>query len=115
LANRRFETDGVDLFVPELGTLINVTREGQIASGEATRLFPFTRKEASDEPRSVVIDPRVAFGRLVLVGTGIPTALVAERYKAGETMEELAKDYERDRVEVEEAVRCELELHSEAA
>lgn len=62
----------------------------------------------SDEPRSIVIDPRVAFGRPVLAGTGIPTALVAERYKAGETMEDLAKDYERDRVDIEEAVRCEL-------
>lgn len=131
LATRRFETDGVDLFVPELGHLINITREGQLAmramlavhlkriewskGGAPSRLFPFTRKDASDEPRSVVIDPHVSFGRPVLVGTGIPTALIAERYKAGETMDELAKDYERERADIEEAVRCELELPTQAA
>ncbi len=131
LATRRFDTDGVDLFVPELGDLINITREGQLAMrellaahlkriewsdrGEPARLYPFTRKDAFDEPRSVVIDPRISFGRPVLVGTGIPTALIAERYKAGETMDELAKDYERDRADIEEAVRCELELHTRAA
>lgn len=131
LATRRFETDGVDLFVPQLGDLINITREGQLAmrelltihlkrierseAGEPSRLYPFTRKDATDEPRSVVIDPRISFGRPVLVGTGIPTALIAERYKAGETMDDLAKDYERDRADIEEAVRCELELHTQAA
>ncbi len=107
LAARRFETDGVDLFVPELGNLINITREGQLAMRDMLA--------ATDEPRSVVIDPHISFGRPVLVGTGIPTALIAERYKAGETMDELAKDYERARADIEEAVRCELELHTQAA
>lgn len=131
LAAHRFETDGIDLFVSKVGELINVSREGQLAmrdmlsahlrriewseKGTAVRLYPFTRKEVTDEPRAVVIDPRIAFGRPVLVGTGIPTAVVAERYKAGESMDELAEDYARGRSEIEEAIRCELELRSEAA
>jgi uncharacterized protein (DUF433 family) len=57
-----------------------------------------------------VIDPRIAFGRPVLVGTGIPTAVVAERYKAGESVDDLAGDYGRDRLEIEEALRCELDV-----
>ena len=72
------------------------------------RLFPFTRRGESNEPKLVVIDPRISFGKPVLVGTGISTATIAERYKAGESIEELARDYERDPNEIQEAIRCEL-------
>ena len=51
-------------------------------------------------------------GERVLVGTGIPTAIVAERYKAGESIDELAEDYGRSRNEIEEAIRCELWLEA---
>ncbi len=104
--------------------LINISQDGRLAirslleahlrriergpSGIPVRLFPLTRKRAHDEPRAVVIDPRVSFGRPVLVGTGIATAVIAERYKAGESVEELAEDYGRQRLEIEEAIRCEL-------
>jgi uncharacterized protein (DUF433 family) len=126
LAEQRFQTDGVDLFVEKFGQLINVTQSGQIAlrelleahlhrvehdhTGAAIRLYPFTRKRELHEPKVVVIDPHISYGRPVLVGTGIATAVVAERYKAGESMDELAEDYGRSRKEIEEAVRCELWL-----
>ena len=126
LAEQRFQTDGVDLFVEKFDQLINVTQSGQIAlrellkahlhrvehdaTGNAVRLYPFTRKRDLHEPKVVVIDPHISYGRPVLVGTGIPTALVAERYKAGESIDELAEDYGRSRNEIEEAIRCELWL-----
>jgi uncharacterized protein (DUF433 family) len=129
LATHRFETDGADLFVSKVGDLINASREGQLAmremlsahlkrvewstTGVAVRLYPFTRKEARDEPKAVMIDPQVGFGRPVLVGTGIPTAIIAERFKAGEQPDELARDYGREPSEILEAIRC--ELPSEAA
>jgi uncharacterized protein (DUF433 family) len=75
-------------------------------------LYPFTRKRQPDEPKVIVIDPRISFGRPVLTGTGIRTAIVAERYKAGESIEELAKDYSREHLEIEEAIRCELSLEA---
>lgn len=128
LADNRLETDGLDLFVSEYGRLINITRAGQIAMrevlenylkrverdprGTAIRLYPFTRKREIDEPRLVVIDPAVSFGRPVLVGTGIPTLAIAERYKAGESVPHLASDYGRSREEIEEAIRCELQLEA---
>ncbi len=128
LAEHRFETDGLDLFIEKYGQLINVSREGQLAikkllqahlkrvehdpAGHAVRLFPFTRKRDAQEPRVVVIDPQISFGRPVLVGTGIPTAVIAERYKAGESIDELAGDYGRGRGEIEEAIRCELWLEA---
>jgi uncharacterized protein (DUF433 family) len=76
------------------------------------RLFPFTRKRQPDEPKAVVIDPYVSFGRPVLAGTGIATAVVAERYKAGESIADLAEDYGRQALEIEEAIRCELSVQA---
>jgi uncharacterized protein (DUF433 family) len=125
LASARFLTDGTDLFVEKYGELISASESGQTAmramlmshlqrvehdeAGMAVRLYPWTRTGNPDEPRTVVIDPQVAFGRPCVAGTGVPTALVAERYKAGESMDELAEDYGLSRSQVEEAVRCELD------
>ena len=78
--------------------------------GLAARLYPFTRQRELVQPKVVMIDPRVSFGRPVSAGTGIRTELIAERYKAGESMDDLARDYDRNRAEIEEAVRCELAL-----
>lgn len=128
LADHRLETDGLDLFVREYGRLINITQSGQMAIreflegylkriernsvGEAVRLYPFTRKRTIDEPRLIVIDPSVSFGRPVLAGTGVPTSAIAERYKAGESVPQLANDYGRSAEEIEEAIRCELQLEA---
>ena len=118
------ETDGCDLFVQKFGQLINISREGQLAmrqllqahlqrierdlSGVALRLYPFTRKRENSEPKFIVMDPYISFGRPVLAGTGIPTSVIADRYKAGESVDQLAHDYGRKRPEIEEAIRCEL-------
>jgi len=86
-------------------------------NGVAIKLFPFIRSTESlteESPKSLVIDPRISFGRPVLVGTEIPTAMLAQRYKAGESIDELAKDYDFDRLQVEEAIRCELSLYQAA-
>lgn len=128
LAEERFATDGVDLFVHKYGELINVSRDGQLAikslleaylrridrdpQGVARRLYPFTRKRSVEEPKAIVIDPYISFGRPVLAGTGIATSVVAERYKAGDSIEQLCSDYGRKRLEIEEAIRCELELEA---
>ena len=126
LIDQKFETDGMDLFVSAFEKLISVTKEGQLAMREmisaylkrverdehgiASRLYPFTRKRDLNEPRLIVIDPEISFGRPVIVGTGIATSAVAERFKAGESLEELAKDYGCDPEKIQEAVRCELQL-----
>ncbi len=81
-------------------------------SGLPVRLYPFTRERKADEPKVIVIDPSISFGRPVLVGTGIATTIIAQRYKAGESVGELAEDYGRSRSEIEEAIRCELWLEA---
>ncbi len=61
----------------------------------------------SDEPRLVVIDPEIAFGRPALSQSGVPTDVIAERFRAGESIGELSQDYGRPVFEIEEALRCE--------
>lgn len=123
LADQQFETDGLDLFVQKYGELINITRDGQLAmrnvlqsflkrvkrdaQGSPVKLYLFVHG-AMDEPFAVVVDPAVSFGRPVLEGTGIPTSVLAERFKAGDSPEELAEDYGRPRKEIEEAIRYEF-------
>lgn len=124
LARERFLTDGVDLFIERYGSLINASKSVKTElkdafnahleriepddTGLAIKLYPFTRSHEEDNPRFVVVDPRIAFGRLVIVGTGISTRVLAERYQAGESIDELAYDYDCDRLMIEEAIRCEL-------
>jgi uncharacterized protein (DUF433 family) len=121
----QFETDGVDLFVEHYGHLLNVSQAGQAVMrrlidsslsrierdtrGIPIKLFPYTRNQIENAPRIVVIDPRLSFGRPVIAGTGLATEVIAGRYKAGESIEELAKDYGRPPEEIQEAVRCELQ------
>ena len=128
LADQEFATDGLNLFVEKFSQLINISQDGQLAmreiiqahlerierdmAGIPVRLYPFTRKRDSQEPKAVVIDPQISFGRPVLAGTGIATAVVAERYKAGDSMDDLADDYGLERLKIEEAIRCELQVEA---
>ncbi|MDZ7754029.1 MAG: DUF433 domain-containing protein [Gammaproteobacteria bacterium] len=125
LISRQLETDGLDLFIQRYGQLVNISRAGQVAmrevmsaalqrierdaSGVPVKLYPFTRSQVEGAPAMVVIDPALSGGRPVIAGTGLATDVIAERYKAGESVSELARDYERDEAEIEEAIRCELQ------
>jgi len=126
LIDKEMWTDGTDLFVDHLGNLVNLSRDGQLAmrtmleqrlqridrdaKGLAVRLYPFTRTTSTaDAPRLVVIDPRRAFGRPVIAGTRIPTTDVFERFKAGDSLDELVAEYGRSTQEIQEAIRYEAE------
>lgn len=125
LIGRDLETDGLDLFAEQYGQLVNISRAGQTAMREVIsaalrridrdpqgipiKLYPFTRAAMDDAPAMVVIDPALSAGRPVIAGTGLATQAIAERYKAGESVRELARDYERRDAEIEEAIRCELQ------
>jgi len=126
LAEHQFETNGVDLFVREYGQLINVGRDGQLAmreileqyltrvehdpSGKAARLYPFIRLKGTEQPRNVVINPYVSFGKPVIAGTGLPTRVVAERFKAGDSISQIATNYGRKEEEIDDAIRYELRI-----
>lgn len=126
LAEHQFETNGIDLFVQQYGDLINVGQNDQLAwrqilhnylervehdpSGKAARLYPFIRLGDTDQPRNIVINPYVSFGKPVIAGTGLPTRVVAERYKAGDSIPQIARDYGRKDEEIDDAIRYELRI-----
>lgn len=126
LAEHEFETNGIDIFLQSYGDLINVGRHGQLAmrqllktyltrvehdpAGKAARLYPFIRLSGTDQPRNIVINPYVSFGKPVIAGTGLPTRVVAERFKAGDSIPQIAADYGRKEEEIDDAIRYELKV-----
>jgi uncharacterized protein (DUF433 family) len=124
LSDQQMLTDGKDLFVEQLGKVVNISRDGQLEmrdlmevyllridrdpAGLPIRLFPFTRTRIEDSPKLIVLNPRVQFGRPCIAGTGIPTSIIAERYRAGESIEALAKDYGQTSPNIQEAIRFEF-------
>ena len=128
LIDKDFETDGASLFITKLGKLVDASAGGQLAMRQVlhehlqrierekdivARLYPFTRLGFSG-PRTVFIDPRYSFGKPILAGPRIPTGAIAERYRAGESTDDLAADYECTRLDIEEAIRGELCLNAAA-
>lgn len=124
LARRELLTDGLNLFTEHLGALLNLSDRGQIAireivasylkrvehddAGLAQRFYPFSRGDGRDAPMLVVIDPLVSYGRPVVAGSGVRTAVITGRLKSGEGMADIADDYLLAPQQVEEAVRYEL-------
>ncbi|MBI1903794.1 MAG: hypothetical protein HYS13_22040 [Planctomycetia bacterium] len=128
LIEQEFRTDGATLFIEHLGQLIDAAG-GQLVmksvlDAHLERLqwrdrslvcfYPFTRPvadpaEIAAAPKSVLIDPRFAFGRPVLARGKVATAVLADRFKAGESLVDLASDYGCEASEIEEGIRCELQ------
>jgi uncharacterized protein (DUF433 family) len=85
---------------------VNMQRIEKNAQGMLV-FFPFVEKRSRLEPKIIMINPAVSFGRPVIAGTGIPTSIIASRFHARESISDLAKEYERTEEEVEEAIRWE--------
>jgi uncharacterized protein (DUF433 family) len=122
LAEKDLETDGYDVFVRVAGFPVSASRRGQ--GGIPEVLSRYLRRIDRDNkkipirfyplpydasPKTVVIDPTVVFGRPIIMGTRITTATVYERYSGGESLSDIAGDYDLKVPAVEEALRCELE------
>jgi uncharacterized protein (DUF433 family) len=126
LASGTFRTNGVDLFVEHADELLNVSKQGQLAlrddferaldrvdfagdSQRPVRLFPFTRPPSRQEsqPKTVLIDPALSFGRPVLDGAFVRTEVIESRFQAGDSIADMALDYGVDSSNIEEALRFE--------
>lgn len=124
LASVEFHTNGVDLFVENADRLINVSRQGQIAiqrimekylsrierdeQGFVKSLYPFTRSSLEGtQPKNIVMNPKISFGRPSLATNGVRTDIIFERYHAGDSMAKLAEDYRCEQHMIEDAIRCE--------
>jgi len=123
LVDKELETDSVDVFIREHGNeLRNLSRPNQLQFREMLdayiqriertptgmlRFFPFVEKRNLNEPKIIVINPSISFGRPTIAGTGIPTSVIASRFHARESISDLAKEYGRTDKEIEEAIRWE--------
>ena len=117
-----------NVFLEHLGHLLNLGRGGQEAmpeilaaflervewgpQGLPLRIFPPTRPDVSAAPRIVAINPKVAFGRPVIARNGVTTAVIVERFGMGESLAEIADDYDLELPEVEEALRYESQARA---
>lgn len=112
-------TDRIDLLIKEIDKLVNVSRGGQLAIPEIVdvhlervdkgtfNFYPFVRERSAAEPKFILINPALGFGKPVVAGTGISTAVIASRFNARESVPDLAKEYGLEEKQIEEAIRWE--------
>jgi uncharacterized protein (DUF433 family) len=120
-----FKTDGKYLLVggmlgskeQDREALVNASRHGQLemtgiiegylqligwdASGNPDTIFPKTGQ------RIISITSGIISGRPAIEGTRIPTAVIAQRFRAGETAAELATEYGISMEAIEAAIKYE--------
>ena len=120
LLRPELRTHAGKVFLDRYGQLIELSASGQLAmrrlfdehlkrvewdeSKFPVRLYPFLSAASPSDARPIVIDPRISFGLLVVQRKGISTLAIAERIDAGETVEDVANDYDLGRSEVEQAI-----------
>lgn len=120
LLRPELRTDAGKVFLDRYGKLIELSASGQLAmrrlfaehlkrvewdaSRFPVRLYPFLSAATPSEERPIVIDPRIAFGRPVVQRKSISTTIIAERVDAGESVDDIAADYDLRPLEIEQAI-----------
>jgi uncharacterized protein (DUF433 family) len=120
LLSPELRTDAGDLLLDKYGELVNLARSGQLAMKKIlevylkrvewdqadmpTRFYPFVTSDALEDRKIIVIDARRSFGRPIVARRGVSTAVIVDRVDAGESIEDIATDYDLERGEVEEAI-----------
>lgn len=120
LLRQELSTHGGQLFLERYGELINLSASGQLAMKRLledhlkrvqwdewqfpVRLYPFVSGEAQGSEKPIAIDPQIAFGRPVVIRVGVSTAAIADRIDAGESVTDVAADYDLSVPEIEQAV-----------
>lgn len=118
LLREDLRTHGGKVLLDHYGQLVELSNSGQIAIRKAledhlarvewdewkfpVRLYPFPTATL-DSRRPIAIDAHIAFGRPVLVAQGVSTHAIAERLDAGESVADLAADYDVTPADIEQA------------
>ncbi len=124
LLDESFETDGVDLCIRDQDAVINLSKRSQREfrefvslylhrihrneKGQVAELYPFVVANKANEPKHISINPAVSFGKPVLAGTGISTSVIVGRFKARDSVAELAREYQVAPAVLEDAIRWEM-------
>ncbi len=127
LLTEDFRTNGIDLFINQ--GAINISAGGQgtllpllnvyleriqwsVAELGPRKFYPFVYEVSPREPRIISLTPTIAAGRPVIDGTGVSTAVIASRFFARDSVENLAQEYELSERQIEEAIRWEGQSRS---
>lgn len=119
LLSKELRTSAGELFLDRYGQLVQLSPSRQLAmkcllevylkrvewddGAFPVRLYPFVR-DYEEKSKPIVIDPAIAFGRPVVSGKFISTSAIADRIDAGESPQEIARDYSLSEREIQEAV-----------
>lgn len=120
LTSLQFKVGGREIFVEREGVLVEVGRRKRMqawkeilepfltnldyANDLAVRWWPLGK----DAP--IMLDPEYGYGLPVVVGSGVRTEIIRERSLAGDSNEQIARDFNLDPKEVERALQFELKL-----
>jgi len=120
LLRKELSTAAGGLFLERYGELIDLSASGQIALRQVLkahlrrvewdewqfpiRLYPFLSSDLMTAERPIAIDPAVAFGRPIVVRRGVTTAVIAQRVDAGESVQDVADDYDLTPADVEQGI-----------
>ena len=118
LAHQDFYHDRKDLFIKVQDKLISLSERGQLVEekiiaeglkqldygrdGYAARFYP---RFLAEQQKIIMLDPTMNFGRPCLARLGVGADAIGERFRAGEKIADLAKDYAAKPEEIEEAIR----------
>jgi uncharacterized protein (DUF433 family) len=122
LIQKKFATDGVDLFSEHLGLLLNCSRHGQQAikpvmdlylkqvewdtNGAPIRLYPLPQAARSKGGQSlIVVSPTLSFGRPVINGSGVPVEELISRKQAGDSVRDLVEAFGLSPHVIQEALK----------
>lgn len=102
-----FRTDGRGVYVEKMGALVDAAHGDQAAMREVLesslqrvdldkqqlplRLYPWRREP--NEARIIALDPRRAFGKPTVAGSGVQIEVIIDRLRAGESVSQLAAEY----------------------
>lgn len=120
LLRKELRTDAGKVFLDRHGQLIELSASGQLAMRHLleqhlkrvewdewqfpVRLYPFVSVEPISAEKPIAIDPKIAFGRPVVIRAGVSTAAIAARIDAEESPSDVAADYGLSVSEIEQAV-----------
>ncbi|MFN8636983.1 MAG: DUF433 domain-containing protein [Chloroflexota bacterium] len=119
LTSVRFKVGGREIFVDRGETLVEVGRRKRMQAWNEV-LAPFlVNLDYTGEVVSrwwplgravpIVVDPSFGYGLPVIEGSGVRTEIIRERAEAGDLVEQIASDFNLDRLEVERALQFELQ------
>jgi uncharacterized protein (DUF433 family) len=85
-----------------------LTRVEWDAKGLASRFYPITELVPDPERDKIIfLDPSIRFGKPVIAAKGVPTDIIAELYNAGDSIEDIAYEYDCTPLQIKTAIQFE--------